>query len=389
MPSDLVATLASHSGTSSPLRRGASSKRNRTGSITVLSAFFLVVTLAIVALAIDLGCLLLSRTQAQASADSAAAAGAWELLELRRTGKLSHADVRQVAASYAALNKVHCDSPSLALNADNDAGGGVVLASMRDYEAPDQLDYRDAGSFNTVRVRVSRTQAINGEIPTFFGKILGSHSVGTEVMAQATFWTDFKGFKVPDPDSDPPENLMLLPFAYPHADWAAAKTKVELENKPIDLYPLETGCPGNFGTVDIGSDSTTVPVLRRQIVDGVNQSDLDYHGGALRLDTPGGLKLSADPGLKAGPVHSSISAIIGQKRIIPLYSKIDGSGNPAEYTITGFAAVQIVGVDMHGGDKYLHVKPAAMITRGGIRDKGKVGTTASTDLIFSPVILTK
>ena len=120
-------------------------------------------------------------------------------------------------------------------------------------------------------------------------------------------------------------------------------------------------------------------------MNGLSPSDLAYHGGQLALDNNGQLLLSGDPGLKVGAVLPAVSQIIGQTRIVPLYSSVTGSGQNSQFTITGFGACRVMAVDLHSGSKHLTVQPTAMITRGGIPG----GSTTSSSHIFSPVVLVK
>jgi hypothetical protein len=158
------------------------------------------------------------------------------------------------------------------------------------------------------------------------------------------------------------------------------------DGKPeIHLFPLETGSGGNYGLVDIGGRNSSTPMLKRQIVSGITEADLAYHGGQLALDGEGELRLSADPGLKAGAIEDELVAIIGQPRIIPLYREVLDSGNGAEYVIVGFAGVRIVEVELTTSLKSLKVQAATIVTRGGIpADPGQ----DTSSQIFSPVSLT-
>ena len=78
-------------------RRSRSSRqRDREGSIIVLAAVFLVVMLAMLAFAIDVGMIVVERTKLQAAADSVALAAASESLD--------SSYVWSTAQQYATLN---------------------------------------------------------------------------------------------------------------------------------------------------------------------------------------------------------------------------------------------------------------------------------------------
>jgi hypothetical protein len=211
---------------------------------------------------------------------------------------------------------------------------------------------------------------------------------------------DFRGFKVPSGGDDPEPTLMILPFAVDKSAWDAAHNGTGPDDyawdndrkevvpgndgvRELNLYPLDTGASGNFGTIDIGSNNSNTSTLRRQILNGATRSDLEFHGGGLILNDSGELTLSGDPGLKAGAIYSDLEAIIGQPRIIPLYRSVSGSGQGAQFTIVGFGGVRVVAVNLLGETKSLRMQSAPMITRGGV--PGKSGSTQ----IYSPVILVR
>jgi hypothetical protein len=399
-------------------RTGLSPTRGiRRGAITVFAAVLIVLMLIVVAFAIDIGMLCVAKAELQRSADAAALAATEELLhqsvlragqaaggsEDRRrdskhlSGEVSVA-VRDTAASYAELNEVGRSGPELERNFTNDKKGEIVIGEMvRSDDGSASLSLKDASRYNSVIVRVKRSAERNGEVSLFFGRLMGRHSVAAAAQAQAAFLQDFRGFRIPP--GDPPPTLMVLPFAVHRGAWQKAIAGAGTDEfawdrngervvsgsdgvPEINLYPLETGANGNFGTVDIGSDNSNTPTLRRQIVEGVTREDLEFHGGELALNENGKLILSGDPGLKAGAIEPALQSIIGETRIIPLYSSARGSGQHAQFTIVGFAGGRIVEAQLTGGTRSVKLQPAPIITRGGITG----GRSVSTH-IFSPVKL--
>ena len=94
-------------------------RRKRRGTVLVFSAFAMVIMLAMLACAIDLGYLCVARNELQRSADAAALAAAWELIDDEAlTGDanvfLLEDNVRSIATEFAASNPVLRQSPSLA-----------------------------------------------------------------------------------------------------------------------------------------------------------------------------------------------------------------------------------------------------------------------------------
>ena len=151
------------------------------------------------------------------------------------------------------------------------------------------------------------------------------------------------------------------------------------------LYPQGTGSPGNRGTVDFGNTNNATPDLQRQILYGLNAADLAYHGGSISFDANGELILNGDTGISAA-IKSSLEQIKGQPRMIPIFDSVSGNGNNAYYTITGFTGIRILNVKLTGAmkSKQVIVQPAAIQTRGGIKDDD--GSNRTT-LIYSPVVL--
>jgi hypothetical protein len=383
----------------------------RRGAIAVYAAVMMVVIVAAAAFAIDVGMICVARAELQRTADASALAATFELLNQFSQAPNDPATVvptkgtlvREVANQTAQNNAVFRESPNLDLNPNNDQSGEIVIGEMTRGASGVSLAFADPAEYNSVAVRVKRTEARNGELPLFFGRVLGTNRFTSEAYAQAAFLKDFKGFRIPSGGEGPPPTLLMFPFAVDRNAWEAAVNGVGTDDyswdsdgervqsgngdgiREINLFPTETGAPGNFGTVDIGSDKSTNGDLHRLIVNGLNRQDLDYHGGQLALDGSGKLMLSGDPGMKVGAMLPALSQIVGQPRIVPLYSSVSGTGQNAQFTITGFAACRVMDVDLHGGGKYLKVQPAAMITRGGIQGNG----TNSSTHIYSPVVLVK
>lgn len=372
-------------------------RRKRKGTILVLSAVLMVMVMAMLAFAVDLGYLYVAREEMQRSADSAALAAAWDLVD---NGALTgdsnvyvmQENVRSRASEYAGLNQVLRQSPALA-NED------VVIGFLPNPSDPTAaIDVTNTNMPNTVWVRVRRTEAQNGKIPFFMANVLGIDSIGAEVQATAALLNSFQGFQTSSSG-----NLDLLPFALDQNTWTdlvngigtddwkwdAATGQVQAGADGIlefNLYPQGTGSPGNRGTIDIGSNNNSTADIARQIVDGISPSDLSYHGGKLEFDHNGELPLNGDTGISAG-VKDELESIKGQPRIIPIFSQVTGPGNNAMYTIVQFAGIRIMEVKLTGkqSGKRVIVQPANIVARGGIPSP----TSGTTAFVYSPVWLVR
>src|SRR3954469_19119618 len=108
------------------MKRRTTSRRR--GNVLVLTAFLMTAMIALLAFAIDLGYAYTARTELQRSADAAAIAAAWELID--KNGKPGTETVSGLtttasakASQFAALNHVCNDAPSL-------GSGDVVVGYM-------------------------------------------------------------------------------------------------------------------------------------------------------------------------------------------------------------------------------------------------------------------
>jgi len=381
----------------------------RRGNVVVLTAFMIVAMCAFLAFAIDYGYLLTARTELQRAADTAAMAACWELIDgapLTGNGDMSAAvyDARTSAVNYAALNLVCTTGPIVDPNAGNDADGGVVVGAFYDWANPNSsIDPNaDPSTYNAVQVRVNRTLNENGEVPFFFAQVLGITSAPAQAQATAALLKNIKGFKTPEDGG----NLGMLPFALDEDTWNNMLAGLtpdswtwSSEGGPngsvtpgadgvleVNLYPQGTGSPGNRGTVDIGSSNNSTADVARQIVDGVNKTDLDYMGGELTLNEFGELFLNGDTGISAG-VKDELTSVIGRPSIIPIFNSVAGNGNNADYTIIKFAGVRIMEVKLTGklSGKRVIIQPASMVTKGTVQGD----ENQTSDFVYSPVILVR
>ncbi len=375
-------------------------KKDRSGNVLVLTAFMMVGMFALLAMAVDIGYLQVVESELQRSADSAAISGAWELIAQGVNGgdALSAAgEARTVAAEYAAKNPVGCVAPGL-------AAGDATVGFIRNPGASLAMDFTDPSRFNAVEIQVRRASDQNGEVPLFFARVLGMDSQAMQTSATAMFLNNFGGFRPPTGEGG---NLMILPFALDNATWEDLCNGVgddnwtwDRKNKAVvsgsdgilevNLFPQGTGSPGNRGTVDIGPSNNSTCDIARQIVEGISAADMQAlvdGGRSLEFDSNGVLALNGDTGISAG-VKDELASIKGQPRIIPVFDRVEGPGNNAEYTITKFVGVRIMEVKLTGkmSGKCVMVQPACVMTRGGIP---ATTDTQKSHYVYSPVWLVR
>jgi len=251
-----------------------------------------------------------------------------------------------------------------------------------------------------VQATVNRSTSENGEVPLFFARIFGNQGQAATAQATAAFVTNFTGFQIPADGS----SLNIMPFAYDLQSWNslmqgsgpdqwtwdATNSRVMAGSDGIpegNLFPQGTGSPGNRGTVDIGTNNNSTSHLNSQILNGLSASDLAPYGGQLTLDSNGQLILAGNPGISAG-VKSALTTVVGDPRIIPIFSTVTGQGANAQYTIVAFVSVRVLQVQLTGSmsSKTVTIQPTGMVIKGGIPS---TSTTQTSTGIYSLPFLVK
>jgi Flp pilus assembly protein TadG len=378
--------------------------RARRGAITVLAAILSIFMLGMVAFSVDVGYVLSVKEELQRTADAAALAAVWDYGDRMTDGEnyiLSEQAARENAQQLATSNTVGNSGPTLDKNLSNSPSGDMVFGHVTDFYNPVMTTGTSSASspYNAVRVKVRRDEDLNGDVPMFFGRVFGVNGTDLEAEATAALVRDVKGFSIPHDGS----NIDLLPFALDLQTWnnwmagsgtdnyrwdpAQKKITAGSDGKlEVNLYPQGTGSPGNRGTVDIGSSNNSTADIVRQILYGVNASDLAYHGGSLVFDQSGKLYLNGDTGISAG-VKDDLAAIKGQPRIIPIFSAVHGPGNNAIYTIVKWMGIRIMDVKLTGpmSQKHVTIQAAPVVGPGVVPST----TTGTSSYVYSPVVLVK
>jgi Flp pilus assembly protein TadG len=352
----------------------------------------LVFMLALVALAIDVGYLLLARTELQNVADAAALAAAADLIPdsggLTGTPDMSNeiATARNRAVQFAAANRVRNVAPVVDPNTSNSSSGDVVIGYLANPSDPtENLNLAKLNQANAAQVRVRRTAGQNGEVNLFFARVLGINSRAVEATATAALRTEsFKSFKTPEDGSNLPIlpivlkldawNDMLNGIGPDSLGWDASRGLEHKGDKvlEIELYPDST-TPGNFGTVDIGTSDNSTSDIARQILNGVTKQDMQaLPDGKLAFNSNGELSLNGDTGVSAS-IQNELKAIIGQPRMIPIYKSVADPGDNATYTICQFVGVRVMAVKLTGALKLksVTIQPAYVAMKGGSGDSGQ------------------
>src|SRR6478752_1158546 len=176
--------------------RTSSAPTSRRGAMIVLTALLLVFFLGLTAFAIDIGIMLLARTELQHAADAAALAAAGDLIP-DNGGLYGQADMtaeiasaRAKAVEFAGLNQVRSVAPVVNLNAANSTTGDVVIGYLSNPSDPTQtMSFNNMNLANAAQVTVRRTTTQNGEVPWFFARVLGTNSKAAQATATAAVLT--------------------------------------------------------------------------------------------------------------------------------------------------------------------------------------------------------
>jgi hypothetical protein len=359
-----------------------------------------VTVLGMVAFAVDMGYILSNKQELQRTADSAALAACWEYGKKLSEG-YTPADAiaygRTVAVQYANSNPVGHVNTAINQNTSNALTGDLVFGHIPNvYDPNSALSTQDPLLFNAVRIKVRRDSTLNGETPYFFARIFGLVGQGLDAEATAAYVRGVRGVRAPSGGG----NIDLLPYALDVETWNALlagqasdqwtwnpQTKTITAGadgvKEVNLFPQGTGSPGNRGTVDIGSANNSTSDIARQILHGISPADLAYHGGKLEFNQSGELDLNGDTGISAG-VKDELAAIKGQPRLIPIFSKVVGPGNNAQYTIVHFAGIRIMDVKLTGAmsQKRVIIQPCPMVIPGAIPSNSGTSSYAYTPIVL-------
>lgn len=374
------------------------------GGVLVLVAVSLSVMLIMLAFAVDYGRMTLTASELQSAADAAALAGAAQLVDedcLYGSSNIDNdiVEARSAAEQYAGLNQAGDVNLLLDRNDGNLSNGGVVIGYIDNPLDPNSPFLTESISeYNSVRVVVKLTQDMNGPLGLLFGGATGKNAV--EMSAQSTATLDdrvvgFAGYQ-------PSQRSELLPFSLDVAIWDAVfhlayQPQSSSISDPIGpvigsigmnvllhwlsapsvvtvptvkIYPYKADAPGNFGTIDIGSNDNSASVLCDQILYGPTGADMALVGlGELTLNTDLIFTkwFNGDTGMSA-TLKSAIEQIYNQPRVLPLHRQVLYTGNNAQFEVCRYVGVKIVGMKMTGAEanRYIEVQPTQVVSRHAV-----------------------
>lgn len=397
-------------------------RKPRRGAVAPLFAALTPVILAMAALAIDIGYIVNTKTELQTAADAAALAGVSQVeLPLVQGASTPSAPTAMGAASaeskkYAKLHRAGAVPLDLA---DSD----IVVGYQKTPGSGTVSNWSAGQPFpNTVQVTTRRDASANAPLQLFFGGLLGNSTWSGQAVATAAYRTDryvVTGFKAKAGGRNP----LLLPIAVDvaywqtfvrtgkspdnivHDDYTASRPtsttpppqNVKLGGDGIpeitDAYPNSTS-PGNFGLLNLNYTNpvNSQPQFSQWILNGPSPSDIASFGpGGFQATSSAPLDVKGGPGLKSSLVPD-FTSIIGQPRIVPLFSAYYGQGSNTYYTVVGFAGVTVVKASGSGSnisiafEPMLAIDPTATSVLPGSSSSGSVTQFVYT---VSPISLVR
>ncbi|MEY4189818.1 MAG: hypothetical protein RIR17_554, partial [Planctomycetota bacterium] len=341
--------------------------KKRRGAIAPLAAILMVFLLGMVAFALDIGYILMAKTEAQTTADAAALAGMSKLMNLLQTASMEKGSnnrfrpvqtsdhlnlAREEVIAYANNNKIAGDTVEIQI-ADIEIGFMANPVSM----ASDVIETSGwpARPYNTVRVTVKRDDVhYGGKLTLIFGKMVGLQSVEITASATAAFQVGtprFRGNYSMMQGEDLAQNYGgILPFTVEQAQWNALYNSTSTGtvsytnfngqtetmqitdnfkrdgtagvdgNREIKMYPSST-TEGNFGTINftLTKFGNSTQTLENLIINGPSESDWPALTTILGATPTNPVAVNGDPGISGG-MENAVQSIIGKPRILPIFS---------------------------------------------------------------------
>lgn len=399
------------------------SKKRRFGAVVPLAAIIIPVLLGMVAFALDVGWIVLTKTQLQSAADAAALAGADPLMDGYVQYQLASANNKD-SVLQTALNNARAKAKEYAAyNWAGDINSLNLLDSDIEFGFTDSTGKYTAGTStfpNTIKVFMRRDATANGSLKLFFAPVIGTSSADVTATATATIY----GGPV-DSVSGNYGNVGFLPITYDATDWdtfvrtgLSGKSKVttaanglpQLQIYPSTLEETSKGkeahvTSGNYGQLILNDDNNAgASTMEAWVHNGISPSEIQTLQNKNLIPLSKHDQTKWDWSGKSGFTASLVMAINGYTNktfILPLYKAYQtdptykggtGNGSNIEYNIVGFVGIKIMPVEK--SNSMLVVQPVATVSPAFIFQSNSLApvgsTTASSNITtFTTPILTQ
>jgi Flp pilus assembly protein TadG len=384
----------------------------------VMTALLLPALMAFMALSVDLSIITTSKAQLNTTADAAALSGAMKLADAVAANQSatdfssSISSAQSLAKTIAQANHVLNTVPVINDNTSNSPTGDVVVGNWdpvsRTWTPPPLSSSLPP---NAVQVTASRSATHGSLVPPFFSRTWGYQGTTVSVQSIAMAYSPsmtIQGFKPSGTTPANSPNANLLPIVLDVDTWKAMMVGTTTDqytyNASINtvtsgadgiteslLYPVESGNPGNWGTIKVGVSNNSTSTLSAQIQYGITPTQLaTYPNNTIALSsstTPPSITFSGNPGISAG-IKSALDAIIGKPVAIPIYDQTGGNGNNAWYRVIYFQPCRILAVNFQGNPKYVIIQPAMLNDATAIPQTGTTSVSSwsvkSSGLLIRP-----
>jgi Flp pilus assembly protein TadG len=376
--------------------------QRRRGAVIPMAATLIAVLLGMVAFAVDIGWIALTRSELQNAADASALAGVKPLMDghvqYNLPGQTQCASIlataqtnaRALAKQYAAYHTAGGVS-GLVLQ-DNDIEFGFTDASGNYTPLPTYTGFP-----NTIKVTLRRDSVANGPLQLYFGPVLGMSTTNVIATASATAY----GGTVDSFQSNANRNIAMLPLTYDVNHWNNfVQTGLDPDGNltlyngspALQVYP-SIKAPGNFGQLSLDDSHVGESTEAAWVTGGMSSTDMQglTSNGLIPLSKHDPTKWDwvGDTGMKQSLV-GTINAQAGRSFYLPLFTPYDnGVPNPATYSAgTGqgshyyYNIVQFVGVTIvPNGTGGVTVQPSAVIDPNAVFASAPVPAGSSGQLI--------
>jgi Flp pilus assembly protein TadG len=383
----------------------------RKGAIAPLAAMLAVFVLGVVAFALDTGWIVLAKAELQSAADSAALAGASQLID----GYVQYQLPGQTAERKTAILNATMTSARTAAKkyAQLNTSGGVSSLTLKDTDIEfgfldknnAYTSLADKGGFpNTIKVLMRRDKTANGSLNLFFAPALGTKSTNLNTTASATIYAGvIKGFS-----SGPNQKIGMLPMTYDVNDWnnfvstgkdPNGATEYDAAGNPVLKIYSTVKDTGNFGELALDDEHAGSSEIRGWVNNGMASSDLTLlkDRGLLPVSTHDNTKWDwlGNTGFKSTTVQE-VNDLAGTTYLLPLFLPknadpksyqpgIDEGSNYA-YNIVRFVGIKII--ESKHKNREITIQPTAFIEPNAVFDSLTLAPAGSDPQFGSTLVTT-
>jgi hypothetical protein len=363
------------------MRSIPSNLQRRRGAMAPVAALLLVVLLAMVAFAVDIGWMTTAQAELQTAADAAALAGAQPLVaayvQYHLPGQKDPSAILNTALADARTRAKECAS----YNAAGEVKSLTLLDSDIEFGFTDSnKNYTPMPTYtgfpNTIKVRLRRDGQANNPLQLYFAQVLGAARTDLSATASAALYGGvIDSFNVGNNKS-----IALLPMTYDADHWDQfLATGLDPDGEHSLAYDgttqlrvySSTNDKGNFGELALDDEHAGTAEIRTWIRSGLSPCGVktltDRKLLPLSAHDPSKWDWLGNPGFRASTVMD-VNARAGKTFFLPLFKAKNssakgyqagvGAGSHYNYNIVRFVPIKIM--PPFDWNKEIVVQPAAV-----------------------------